>query len=371
METTKAVQITCTIYHSVTDKALGTLKALGVQEYHLEPSRAVVLRQRSGILGIGAGTVLAEEPADRIIFFVPAADGEAALQALVAACELNIPGRGSAVCEAVDIVQNSVLEQHPLTPVPGTETVATQSKLTSLTCTVQQGRGDNIIQSLLGLGVPMPQITAGLGTGLRDKLSLIRVALPAEKDVVHAVVSPHEATDILGSLVNTGKLDQLGSGFIYESPLARGVINNMVIRGQPHSASIEQLIAAVDNLTGSTDWRRRSLDNNASSNAHNYLYDLISLTLICNEGRASELVQAAMAAGAAGATLSKLRHARTDGTTDSVSPAREITDLVIGAQNVEPIAKALQAEGVFDTETAGVIILKPVSLACTYAGSNR
>ena len=371
METIKAIQITCTIYNSVTSKALDALKSLGVQEYHLEPNRAVVLRQRSGILGIGAGIVLEEEPADRIIFFVPAADGEAALQALVAACELNIPGRGSAVCEAVDIVQNSVLEQHSLTPVPGTETIATQSELTSLTCTVQQGRGDNIIKSLLGLGVPMPQVTAGLGTGLRDKLSLIRVALPAEKDVVHAVVSPHEATDILASLVNIGKLDQLGSGFIYESPLARGVINNMVIRGQPHSASIEQLIAAVDDLSGSTDWRRRSLDGNDPNKQHNYLSDLVSLTLICNESRANELVQAAMAAGAAGATLSKLRYARTDGTAGNVSPAREITDLVIGKQNVEPIAAALEAEGVFDAKTAGVIVLKPVSLALTYTGGSR
>jgi hypothetical protein len=371
METIEAAQITCTVYHPVTEKALDALDTLGVQEYHLEPSRAVVLRRRAGFLGIGAGIVLEEEPADRILLYVPAAAATAALQALVASCELDIPGRGSAVCEEVAIVRGSAWEEQPLTPVPGTDTVATQSGLTSLTCTVQQGRGDNIIKAVLGLGVPMPQVTTGVGTGLRDKLGLIRVALPAEKEVVHAVVSSHEATDILDSLVNAGRLDQFGSGFIYESPLARGVVNSMVIRGQRHSASIEQLIAVVDNLMGSTDWRKRSLGGNDPSRKHNYLYDLVSLTLICNQGRASDLVQAAMAAGAAGATLSKLSHARTDGIASPVSPAREMTELVIGQEVVEAIAGALEAEGVFDQETAGLIALKPVTLACTHRGAHR
>ena len=42
METIKAAQITCSVYHSVTDKALGAMREMGVEEYHLQPSRAVV-----------------------------------------------------------------------------------------------------------------------------------------------------------------------------------------------------------------------------------------------------------------------------------------------------------------------------------------
>ena len=40
------------------------MREMGVEEYHLQPSRAVVLRRKAGFLGIGAGIGLEEEPAD-------------------------------------------------------------------------------------------------------------------------------------------------------------------------------------------------------------------------------------------------------------------------------------------------------------------
>ena len=131
-------------------------------------------------------------------------------------------------------------------------------------------------------------------------------------------------------------------------------------------ASIEQLIAAVDELKGSTDWRKRALEGEDRARKRGYLYDLVNLTLICNEGRAGDLVRAAMAAGAGGATLSKLSHTRTDGAASPVSPAREMSELVIGKGAVEAIVGAMEAEGVFDQETAGFIALKPVSVACSH-----
>ena len=371
METEKAAQVTCTVYSPVTERALQALKMLDVREYHLQPSRAVVLRRRTGILGIGAGIVLEEAPADKLIFFVPLGDAKAVVQALAAVCDLNVPGHGSAVYEEVDIGRDSAWQAHPVKPVPQTENVVTEENLASLTCTVQHGRGDRIVKSVLGLGLPMPQVTTGEGTGLREKLGLIRVAMPAGKEVVHAVAAEHEATEILGSLVDSARLDRFGSGFIYESPIVCGVVNNMVIRGQRRSASIDQLIGAVDKLMGSTDWRKRSLGGEESTKRHKYLHDLVSLTLICNEGRASDLVKAAMLAGARGATISKVRHAHTDGATSPVSAAREMTDLVIGKDVVDDISESLVEAGVFEDAAAGVVSIKPVTVACTHATANR
>ena len=371
MDTVKAAQVTCSTYNPVTEKVLETLKALGVQEYQLQPSRAVVLKRRTGLLGIGAGIVLEETPADRLLFYVPLGDGKAAVQALASACDLHVPGHGSAVYEDVEIGRGSAWEEHALTPVAGAEHVATEENLASLTCTVQRGRGDRVVKAVLGLGVPMPQVTTGEGTGQREKLGLIRVAIQAGKDVVHAVAPEHEATEILGSLVETARLDAVASGFIYESPIAGGVINNMVIRGQRHSASIEQLIGAVDKLMGSTGWRQRSLGGDDTNRKHKYLHDLVSLTLICNEGRASDLVQAALAAGAGGATISKSSHARLDGAVTAVSAARETTDLVIGKETVEDISASLEEAGVFDEAAAGFVAFKPVTVACTHASAGR
>jgi hypothetical protein len=119
--------------------------------------------------------------------------------------------------------------------------------------------GPVTVPLVLVMGLPMPQVTTGQGTGLRDKLGLIRIALPARKDVVFVVVSDHEATDVLDSLADIGRLDRIGAGFIYESPVVGGVINNLVIRGQRHSASIKQIIMAIDELKESTEWRKRAL----------------------------------------------------------------------------------------------------------------
>ncbi len=372
METVKAAQITCTVYRSFIGKALAALAALGVKEYHLQASRAIVLRRKAGILGIGAGIGLEEQPADKITFHVPEGSVEAALQGLASACSLSVPGHGSVVSEEVAMVRGSAWNEQPLTPVPGADQVALQGDLASITCTVQRGRGNNIVKAVLGLGIPMPQVTTGGGTGLRDKLGLIRVALPAEKDVVHAMVAGHEAADIFGSLIDAGRLDQFGAGFIYSTPLGMGVLNNMVIRGQRHSASIEQIIAAVDDLKGSADWRKRALEaGEKGARKRRYLENLVNLTLICNEGRASDLVHAAMAAGAGGATISRLSHARTDGAPSPVSPARETTELVVGKGAVEAIVGALEEAGVFDGETAGIITVSPVTFAFTHQSRRR
>ena len=312
-----------------------------------------------------------EEPADRIIFFVPKAYADASMQALVNACNLGVPGRGSIICEDVDIIVGSAWEDNPIIVDPGVDTTIIRDNMVNITCTVVKGEGNAIANAVLGLGMPMPQVTTGLGMGLRDKLGLVRIALSAEKEVVHAKVSKHEANDILDSIIDAGKLDRFGSGFIYMSPITKGVFNTMVIRGQRYTASIEQIIAAVDDLKRSTNWRKRSFGSEGNVKKRTYMHDLVSLTLICNEGRATDLVRAAMAVGAGGATIGKLSYTRIDGAKSAIIPAREITDLVVGKGVVDDIVKTMEAEGVFDNETAGIISLKPVMIAYTYKGARR
>ncbi len=369
MKTMKAAQITCSVYRSFTGNALNALHDLGVKNYHFQASRAIVLRRRRGFMGIMAGIVLEVEPADRIIFFVPPSFAGASIQKLVAACNLVVPGRGSVICEEADIAMGCEWQENALTSHSGSGADVIQKNLVGISCIVVKGQGNSIAHAVLGLGIPMPLVTTGIGMGVRDKLGLIRIALPAEKEVVHTIVSGHEANGILDSLITTGKLDRVGSGFIYASPIQKGVINSMVIRGQRHSASIEQIIAAVDDLKGSADWRKRLFEQEGKSRKRSYMRDLVNLTVICNEGRANDLVQAAMGAGASGATISRLSYACSDDTRSSCSPAREISELIVGKGMVDTITKALEDEGVFDEETAGFVALKPVTMAFTHKGS--
>jgi hypothetical protein len=371
MESIKAAQITCSVYRSITRKALTALKALGVRDSHLQASRAVVLRRRSGFLGIMSGVILEEEPADRIIFHVPRALADMVMRELVAACNLTVPGRGGIICEEVDIIKESAWEESPVTGSSEPGLIAIPHDLASITCTVAKGKANNIARTVLGLGIPMPQVTGGIGTGLRDKLGLVRIAIQAEKEVVHTIVSAHETKDIFDLLVDAGKIEQVGAGFIYASPVAKGIINSMVIRDPRYSASIEQLIAAVDDLKGTTNWRKRSFGNVESDRKHTYLHNLVNLTLICNEGRAIDLVRAAMKAGGSGATIGRLSYIHNDGNPRSISPAREMSELVVGEGKVEAITDAMVQEGIFNRETAGFIAYRPVSMACTHLNASR
>jgi len=119
MEKIQAAQITCTIYNSVVDRALIVLEEIGVKAYHTQPSRATVLRRREGLWGIGAGLVLEEEPATRLTFYVSVESAEDALQALISSCVLQVPGRGSAVYDEVEIAAESGWEVPQITPFSG------------------------------------------------------------------------------------------------------------------------------------------------------------------------------------------------------------------------------------------------------------
>jgi hypothetical protein len=53
--------------------------------------------------------------------------------------------------------------------------------LSGIGCILPRGLGDPIARIALELGTCVPAITFGIGTGLRDRLGLLRIAIPAER----------------------------------------------------------------------------------------------------------------------------------------------------------------------------------------------
>lgn len=79
----------------------------------------------------------------------------------------------------------------------------------------------------------------------------------------------------------------------------------MKIGGQKYSASMEQVICAIDSLKGDTSWRRR-LDTNVP-NGNNYIkYDNCEVSIISDEDRIDELRATCLNVGATGATTSRI-----------------------------------------------------------------
>ncbi len=367
-------KIICEVYQNNTADALKALKQMGVGEVHIQPGRSVVLREKSGFWFLPAKTILEDDPTNIIRIYVPLKRQEDAINCLIGALSLNLPGRGTVYSEEITLVYESDfgLISSDLTVPRASETAMLQTRLTGICCIVQRGQGNTIVASALDSGATVPSIVFGEGTGLRDKLGLLRITIPAEKEMVTVVVSETDADDLMNVLVEAGKLDQPGKGFIFNYPVSRGLINSKIFRGkQKHAASMEQVILAIDELKGETDWRRRSdrSVNRSVARPSAFLTNLFDMTILCNDGWAMELVKAAMVAGASGATISKLKHHSIRGRDDqTIALARETANLIVSEQQKDVILKAVEDAGVFSPESSGVIEIRPSPKARTYLG---
>jgi hypothetical protein len=340
-----------------------------VTEYTLTPGRWITLRERKGFLGLMADPRILDHPVDMIsLTAVPEIEG-GVLETIIRSGDLTIPGRGSVFSESVVIPR-----AHDLCgavhdgPRESGET-RLQKELTGICCIVQKGEGDSVARVVLDTGTCVPSFTYGQGTGIRDKLGLLRITIPAEKEVVTMTASSYDAETLMNLLIITGKLNQPGKGFIYLYPIRMGQINMKVMQGMPrHSASMEQIIGALDDLRGGSSWRARggSLELDALKR-DDYLYDLVSLALTCAEGRGESLVKAAMEAGVPGATMTRTRHVCPPRSESArISPAREVCTMILPRAQADSAIRIMEDHGALDDSTHGQFCLSAVPKAYTY-----
>jgi hypothetical protein len=155
----------------------------------------------------------------------------------------------------------------------------------------------------------VPVVGIGIGTGIRDRLGLLRVTISPEKELVYLMVPSHDADGLQRLLIEEGHLDRPGGGFLYQTPVSAGMVDPLIRIGrQEHAASIEQIIAAIDDLKKGTAWRKRFFgveSGFASESGSSFSHREISF--FCHDGQGDAFVHAAMQAGAEGATVSRVR----------------------------------------------------------------
>jgi hypothetical protein len=284
-----------------------------------------------------------------------------------------MPGRGTIFSEEVELLveQDKYINK---TESSFDETFfQIQKELMGICCIVQRGQGNDIVRAALDMGFCVPTITFGEGIGVRDKLGLLRIAIPGEKEIVHLVVTKYDIQEVMNVLITIGKLDQPGKGFIYQYPIKQGLVNTKIFRGKmKHAASVEQIIAAIDNIKGNSEWRRMESGSAGGAGRRKYLTNLISFSLVCNEGNAMDLVKLAMEAGAPGATVARMNHSQLRKEADSkISPARESGNLIIGEAQINKFADVLSNAGLNESQMSGFVELLPVPQACTYLGGAK
>jgi nitrogen regulatory protein PII len=365
----KVLLLTIDINKELATVVIDSLRNIGMEYLNITPGRRIFLKQRQGIAKILGEQSLIDDPIVSISFLLNQENEYDVMNLIIKKTRLKVPGRGSIYSREVVLVKaHEGCTENRMNHFD-IENKYMNTDLTGICCIVQKGEGNALGRVGLDTGIGVPAITFGIGTGLRDKLGLWRITFPADKEIINIIANSHDAEHLMDLLIDIGSLDQPGKGFIYLYPVRMGLINTKYHIGTTSQvASIEQIVSVIDEIQGGTRWRdREHLSMSRIRRKRDCLEGLMNLTVICNEGRALDLVRVAMNAGAGGATTNKCRHVSLNGSeTNTISPAREMIIFIVPERQISQIVAALEENGALDNETQSQIYISPASKVYSY-----
>lgn len=355
-------RITCIVNQLLANDIVDFLQKVQIPVYD-ETGRIVRERISKRPFGLPGEIIKLESSSVRIFrFTVPRKYSKLIMNALIKIGDLHIPGRGSVFtqelmefCKEPPDFNLNVLSElgfenldYPL-----------QNKLSYLICVLSDpGSAEHLAEIALDLGICVPVITFGSGNDIRDQLGLIRVAISAEKEIVHLVMPEQDSESVTKLLVEEGRLDKPGKGFVYQTPVSWGMIDTRIKIGkQKYAASMEQIIAAIDQLKDGTSWRKR-LDaeiENSKIGKSLLPQDNCEVSIISDEDRIELLRETCLEVGAAGAITSKVTSFSKKGKTSGMMIRSAVS---VPAQiTVNVVDRLLDISTIKDSDTDRIHIL--------------
>lgn len=378
---TALVRLTCIVPRPLGRRIIERLQEGRFRELLVEPGRAGLLVMRRSRLPFLAGPKLDSYEVDMVRCVVRHDDAEAILAAVVVAGGLHEPGRGTVYAEPIEgygfpacPASAGDAEGEPQAKRDRHSAGADGPRrithgLAAITCILSApGAGDALARVALELGVCVPVVTIGEGTGMRDRLGLLRITIPPGKEVVHLVAPSHDAEGILRMLVEAGRLNRPGMGFSYIRPLTAGVLDTRLRIGrQRAAASIEQIIAAIDDLHGGTTWRRRYLDTELlrSLDRRALGRDFCELVVTSDEGTTDIVTRTAVSAGATGATTTTVRRVAPRGSDTAAAAERSVIVVPVGRRDA--VVRALRSTAVAIPPCSATLAAAPAPAVYSYS----
>lgn len=212
-----------------------------------------------------------------------------------------------------------------------------------------------ISKAAIKAGAQGPTTTYIRGYGLRDRLGLLRITKQHEKEMVTVVTDKYGVDAVTQAMAEVGRVDQPGRGLIYQVPIYQGLANlASVFQPKKHSASIQQIIRAIDEMQGNGDWRANQLlihDPKAEEfegNSRGLTRGLEMLHVIARRKDTEILLQTILAAGARGASVSNWRISENEG--DQTDTGKRLNhelgciSLLLNPANTDDIRARVQEE---------------------------
>ena len=309
---------------------------------------AILPRESTGrvldeVLGSGAaqamslnarGTVMQERwyqsflpaisPEQEILYFiVPQGDVDHLMEQIVMVGKLRNYGVGSIFASACDDLTCS--DDFPLW-IEGQyrfESVSFdinfKEDLAVLVHVTDRDAAEPIARAAIKAGAQGATISYIRGYGLRDRLGLLRITKKHDKEVVTVVVDKYDADATFQAMADSGNVSLPGRGLVYRLPLCKGLTNMAsVFQTKKHSASIQQMVRAIDELHGSAGWRANQLlvhDPRAKEFAakeQGVSKDIKLLSIVSHRKDTEPLLKLLLEYGVSGASLSNWRLAEAD-----------------------------------------------------------
>ncbi len=355
-----AIKVTCVVPQERGDELREMVAQLGIDDMTVQHARRTLLHERR--IRIRDSVGVSEELMEIVKLRIQVADEEQVIPRIVRGYGFGEPGQGSIVSQRINILGHALpCCKVPLGPPP--EPSPQPMREVAVLCSiVSRGEGTTVARAVLNAGLGAPTVTYASGVASRARLGLIRVTIPAEKEIVTSLVARHDIREAFRMVTEVLRTDRPGAGFCYWSPVDEGILDTrMWIGRQPHVASMEQVIAALDLMTGDTAWRSKMERTSSHSAAHPVR--LISYTVYGPETDTEPVVNSALAAGAGGATLSRVHRELLRDASD-IPSAYESSELIIPETVLSDVHEAVMETGLI--EQRGFLELAEVGEATGY-----
>lgn len=258
-----------------------------------------------------------------IHFLVPEKETDPLMEQIAMVGKLRLFGAGSIyACNVESLIAADdfpLWEEGKYTYESKSFDIRFKNDLTAIIHIAQPSETDAITRAAIKAGAQGPTVSYIQGYGLRDRLGLLRITKQHQKELITAVVDNYDAQAVFEAMVKAGRVNQPGRGFVYQVPIQKGLTNlASVFNPEKHSASIQQVIRAIDNLQGDTNWRANQLlihdplAEEFKNDLSGTIKDSIILNLICHRKDTEILVHEALEAGVPGASIHYWRMIESD-----------------------------------------------------------
>lgn len=236
---------------------------------------------------------------------------------LVKVAQLHLPGSGGAYstpCLSYASDSEKFANRPDVIPKETVEKpINFKKNLSVVFALIQSGRTEPAIRAAMQAGSHGPIVYYAEGRGTRDRMGWLRITKKPYEEVIMTIVDKVDKDPVIDAMVSAGNINVPGGGILYDLPIQKGIVNFPTSVGKRSAlASTHQMVAALDELMGSSDWRdRRALirddkQSDAEKGSRN-VEDMCLLRVLVSRKYVHTIMDAAIEFGAPGTNVTYVK----------------------------------------------------------------